>query len=301
MFFDSETGAYIEADEAPKLKTVKYNIENPNPAFPVTIASKKDVIVKPKDRAKLFQHFSAENVHEFNTGRCVVNEITHSYNNAEYSAEGNRFYFSVRQISYMRTHMDADVKIAVYGLERNKEAAPDFIQEAFTPDTSKYKPFNFSLPKTIEVELFEKPELHEIDKTMELLYINLPFEFYQNIFIPAKVYYYDMDNDKTYLCFYPFNEDGTLDCSTHDDMDNRGEDIKPVMNNKISPIAMKMEDSCIVSVGNYASLIYAIAAKLPYISAIIAIGNHSCEYERMTPRRLDKEVFNKTFYPFFQV
>lgn len=301
MYFDTETRAYIEADEAPKVKVVKYDIKDSEPAFPITIASKKDVVIRPEDRPKIFQHFSAENVHEFNTTRCVVNEITHSYNNAEYSAEGNRFYFSNRQIGYMRTHLDADIKIAVYGLERNKEAAPDFIKDAFVPDTSKGASFHFYLPKNTEVELFEKAEFHEIDKTMELLYINLPFEYYQNIFIPAKIYYYDMDEDKTKICFYDLKEDGTPDLSDMFDPNLKGEDINPILQNKIPPINMKMEDSCIVAVENYASLLFAIAAKLPYISAVIAIGDHSCEYERMTPRRLDKEVFNKTFYPFFQV
>ena len=301
MFFDAETGAYMDADETPKIKTVKYDIENTSPVFPITIASKKDVVIKPEDRKNLFQHFSAENIHEFNSNRCIVNEITHSYNNAEYSAEGNRFYFSLRQISYMRTHMDADVKIAVYGLERNKDAAPDFIKDAFVPDTSKGIKMHMPLPSEVDVDLFEKAELHEIDKTMELLYINLPFEYYQNVFIPAKLYYYDMDEDETKVCFYKLNEDGTPDLMNFNTADDKGEDIMPIVRGHIEPIRMKMEDSCIVSVENYASLIYAIAAKLPYISAIIAIGNHSCEYERMTPRRLDKEAFNKTFYPFFQV
>lgn len=301
MYFDTETRAYIEADEAPKTKIVKYNIEESKPMLPITIASKKDVVIKPEERSKLYQHFSAENIHEFNTSRCVVNEITHSYNNAEYSAEGNRFYFSNRQIGYMKTYLDADIKIAVYGLERNKEAAPDFIKEAFAPDTSKGCKFNLSLPSSTEVELFEKPELHEIDKTMELLYINLPFEYYQDIFIPAKIYYYDMDEDKTKMCFYDLDKNGMPETPDFSGPELKGEDVEPILKNRISPINMKMEDSCIVAVENYASLLFAIAAKLPYISATIAIGEHSCEYERMTPKRLNKEAFNKTFYPFFQV
>ena len=126
MYFETETRAYIEADEAPKVKVVKYDIKDSEPAFPITIASKKDVVIRPEDRPKIFQHFSAEN--------------------AEYSAEGNRFYFSNRQIGYMRTHLDADIKIAVYGLERNKETAPDFIKDAFVPDTSKGVSFHFHLP-----------------------------------------------------------------------------------------------------------------------------------------------------------
>lgn len=300
MFFDTATTVYMDMDEAPKMKTVEYKVEEGEHVVPIRVASKKDVIVKPEDRNKLYQHFSVENIYEFNTGRCVVDDISHSYNNAEYSAEGNRFYFSLRQVNYMRSHPDADVKIAVYGLERNKDAAPDFIKEAFIPDVSKARWFNFMIPFNVKVDLFEEPEIHRIDKTMELLYINLPYEFYKDIFLPAKIFYYDMDTDETKLFFYTIQENNQLDLTNLGGGNGCGEDISHVMNAHLQPIRMKMEDSCIVSVDNFASLVYAIYMRVPYISAVIAIGDHSCEYEKMTPRRLNKEAFNKAFYPFFQ-
>lgn len=302
MFFDTSTATYMNMDEVPKVKTVKYEInQSEKREVPLVVASKKDVIVKPEDRQLLYSHFSVENINEFNRGHCSVDEITHTYNNAEYSAEGNRFYFSPRQIGYMRSHLDANIKVAVYGLERNMDAAPDFIRNAFVPDFSKAIIPEVSLPPDLEVELFEEPEIHKIDKSMELLYINLPYEYYKNIFLPAKLFYYDMDTGETRAFFYKVKENKELDLQNLGSGSSCGEDLSKAVAGHLPPIRMKMEDSCIVSVDNFASLVYAMYTKLPYISAVIAIGNHSCEYEKMTPRRLDKEAFNKTFYPFFQV
>lgn len=291
MNFDLNTLKEIEGFSAPKTISQEIIIES-DYIFPLQPVSKKTFIVNPEQRSKLYSQFNERQILIFNKTKGKGNSADcpeHVFNHAEYYAETGKYFFSEEQICYMKQNTDKDIEINAYGLER-AEKIPDIFSSTIT-STDDVIAIDWAKPEKAIMHTFkENSAIHPYDGLM-ILYLNIPYEYYKDIYTPEKLYQYDMDTRQTFFCW--------------EDADKNKEQIQKWMTDFVSgiydPFIMKVTNGTIVSVENMIPLLAAKYLKLPAIPVTVVVDRNMHEFEYMTPEYTNKELANKVFGPYLWI
>lgn len=290
MNFDTNTLKEIDGFEVPEQTTKEIDVSS-DFVFPLQPVSKKEFIIKPEQRPELYKHFNERQIKVFNTtkGNLGNSAPDHVFNNAEYYAETDKYFFSEEQVRYMKQNPQNDIAINAYGLER-VESIPNIFKGIKTY-TDGVLPIEWEKPDKITIKMFkEKSAIHPYNDLM-ILYLNMPYEYYKDIYMPEKLYQYDMDTKQTFFCWE--------DVGTSEDIIRQW--FTDFIVGKYDPFIMKVLNGTIVSVENMIPLIIAKYLKVPEIPVTVVVDSNTHEYEDMTPEYTDKDLANKVFGPYLWI
>ena len=276
----------------PRIRKESFKAENG--AFEMKPVAKQVIDVAASDIPQLREFFSEFNKVTYEAckpedGKDIT--FDHVYNNAECNLATGKFFFSEPQVIRMKYCEESGepMKLAMYGYKKAGKDTLAFISKAFKPDFRGSRKVVIPDAEEIVVPMFAV-DAQPVENGPYTFYpVNLPYSYYKDIYVPEKLYEYDMDEKKTTFCFLDTKEDAVEISSAVDEF----------VNGKIPPVAMALRDNCIVGVEYDVPLILAKHYKLPYLPALVTIPLVHMDYECMYHKKVDKDAFNEAFAPYF--
>lgn len=283
MNFDTNTINILETLNVPETSVETFMINKNDVVNPINLTTKVEITIHKDNRKILYDNFTKEEKELFDTTTENVSRYPHAFNNVEYYTSIDKFYFSREAIIYMKNNPVADIIICVYGLENSTDKTPEYFKQFKPSVTLKYD--TFPAYNSVQIHKFNKTSYQSNNK-FAALFINLPYEYYKDIYLPEKLYYYDKTLNKNIFCFC---DTTTEDMQKMFDVEAKG----------IKPLPMKIKNGTIIAVEYAMPLLFAKRFKLPYIPAIVISDTSSYDYEKLTPETTNKDLANKTFNPYF--
>lgn len=290
MNFDLNTLQALQGYELPEMKTETAQVTTGD--FPLKMVSNKKFTISYEDRPFLYKEFNPRQIAVFNATRTKgvkSGAPEHVFNNAEYYAETNKFFFSEDQVRFMKQNPKEDITLNAYGLENDKVWPAIF--RGVDVKAPSDNPVSFEVPKEITVKTFADTTYIHQNKDFFVLYINLPYEYYKDIYMPEKLYQYDEETKQTLFCFKDTVADKAEIQSWFDEF----------IKGEYEPPVMKIKNGTITAVEWMVPLIFAKYLQIPYLPAVIVIDGSEHEFEFMTPEYTNKELANKVFGPYLWI
>ena len=275
----------------PRIRKESFKAENG--AFEMKPVAKQIIDVAASDIPKLKEFFSDFNKLTYDAckpedGKDIT--FDHVYNNAECNLVAGKFFFSKQQVVRMKYCEESGepMKLAVYGCKKAGKGVPSFISKAFCPDLRGSRKAVIPDAEEVVVPMFAE-DAQPVENGPYTFYpVNLPYSFYKDIYVPEKLYEYDMGAKKTTLCYLDTKRD-TAEINSI---------VKSFVDSKIPPVAMALRDNCIVGVEYDWPLILSKHYKLPYLPALVTIPLVHMDYECMYEKKADRDAFNEAFAPY---
>lgn len=285
MNFDTNTLDLLDTLKVPETTEETITINKDDIVNPIALTTKVEIVIDKEHRQLLYDNFTDEQKELFNTTTEKNVKYPHAFNNVEYYTAIDKFYFSREAIIYMKNNPAVNIILCAYGLENSTDKTPDYLKQFKLTTELKYD--TFPVYDSVAIHKFNDTSyICDNEKNYAVLFINLPYEYYKDIYLPEKLYYYDKELNRNIFCF----------CDTTTD------DVKELFDTEakeIKPLPMKIKNGTIVATEYAMPLLFAKRFKLPYIPAIVISDTSSYDYEKLTPEVTDKELANKVFNPYF--